>query len=520
VLDGEVIVPDARGAADFHALQNDLARKRSDRLIYYVFDLLYLDGRDYRDVPLIERKRTLAKLLSDAPAPLRLSEHFDVNGEEMFQRVCDMQLEGIISKQRNSTYRSGRVETWLKSKCTKTDAYPIIAFVEKLGAKPRRVASLYIGRREGERLLYAGKVKTGYTEFAASELRERLDPLIRKTTPLSQPIKKPKATWVEPQVLAEVEFSSITSDGLLREAVYKGMRDDLADEPLPIARRNKGSKPAVPRENILQLLPDAVPPTKEVLAQYWTRIADRALEHLAERPLKLVRHVHGTTFYHKGRLPPIPSSVHQLKIAKREGGEGTRLWIDDLEGLLGLVEIGAVELHPWNSTIDDIEKADRLVFDFDPGEGVDYAFVIASALAMREVLLAEGLESWPKLSGGKGIHVMAPLAKKMTHDDAHKYARQLAQRLLAVDRTRYTLSAALHERPGKLFIDVLRNGRGTTAIGTYSPRARPGFPIAAPVSWRDVERGIEPDAFNMQRLPTIKRAAPTKRTAARAEKKS
>jgi bifunctional non-homologous end joining protein LigD len=426
----------------------------------------------------------------------------------VFAKACEMRLEGIISKRADSAYRSGRNDNWIKTKCTKSDTYPIVAFVEKLGAKPRRVASLYIGRRAGERLLYAGKVRTGYTETIARDLREKLDPFIRRTSPLAVPIDKPKATWVEPMLEAEVQFSSITADGLLREAVYKGLREDLAEVPMPRAELARAPTPVrVPKENILQLLPEAVVPSREQLAEYWRKVGKRALEHLGRRPLKLVRHTRGTTFYHKGRLPPLPASVRQLKIAKREGGEGTRVWVEDLDGLLGLVDIGAVELHPWNANVDDIERANVLVFDFDPGEGVEYDFVVASALAMRELLRSEGLSSWPKLTGGRGIHVMVPLKKTMPHDAAHAYTKRLAQQLAATDPKRYTITAAKSARRGRLFIDYLRNGRGTTAIGAYSPRVRPGFPIAAPVTWQDIEHGVRPNAYTMQRLPSAKRSS-------------
>ena len=214
---------------------------------------------------------------------------------------------------------------------------------------------------------------------------------------------------------AEVAYSTVTENALLREAVFKGVREDQQSPAPPAARRRPSraessrGQSGVPRENILQLLPNAVPPSKEELAAYWTKVRKRALAHLGRRPLKLVRHVRGTTFYHKGRLPPVPEAVHQLTIEKREGGEGTRLWVDDLAGLLGLVEIGAVELHPWNASIDDIERPDMLVFDLDPGEGVAWDFVIETALRLRRMLQDEGLEPWPKLTGGKGLHLMAPL---------------------------------------------------------------------------------------------------------------
>jgi bifunctional non-homologous end joining protein LigD len=326
-------------------------------------------------------------------------------------------------------------------------------------------------------------------------VRERLDPFIARRSPLTEPVKKPKATWVEPQVLAEIEYSGVTDDGLLRAPVFKGLRDDLAD-PAPRAAAKK--TPAVSKANILQLLPDAVAPGKPALQAYWRKVAKRALEHLGRRPLKLVRNVHGTIFYHRGAFPPIPDAVHQLKIEKREGGEGTRLWVDDLAGLLGLVEIGAVELHPWNATVDDIELADRIVIDLDPGEGIEWDFVTETALALRDLLRAEGIKSWPKVTGSKGIHVMGPLEAPMPHDAARNYARKLAQKLAEQRPEKYLLSSQPQARSGRIFLDYLRNGRGNTAAGAWSPRVRPGFPIAAPVTWKQVEQGIRPDAFTME----------------------
>jgi bifunctional non-homologous end joining protein LigD len=235
ILDGEAVVADSRGIPDFGLLPADLAAGRKDRLLYYAFDLLYLDGFDLRGARLADRKRLLAELLAGASDRILYTEHLEGDGGEIYQRACAMGLEGIVSKQENAPYRSGRVETWIKIKCGKRDAFPIVAFVEKLGAKPRRIASLYVGRREGDKLLYAGKVRSGYTEAVARDLRERLDPFIRKDSPLSEPVKKPKATWVEPVLEAEVAYSTITENALLREAVFKGLREDLK---VPPARRS------------------------------------------------------------------------------------------------------------------------------------------------------------------------------------------------------------------------------------------------------------------------------------------
>ncbi len=242
-------------------------------------------------------------------------------------------------------------------------------------------------------------------------------------------------------------------------------------------------------------------PSKEALTAYWTRVADRALKHLGRRPLKLVRHTKGTTFYHMGPLPPVPPAVHQLRVEKRSGGRSLRLWIDDLPGLLGLVEIGAVEIHPWGATVEDIERPDLLVFDLDPGEGVVWEFVVESALALRKLLQAHDLDCWPKTTGGKGLHVMVPIKPEMAWNGAHDFTRRIAEEMVATDPDRYVIAAALAKRPGKLFIDYLRNGRGTTAVGAFSPRARPGFPVAAPVSWHDIEHGLRSDDYTMDVPP-------------------
>jgi bifunctional non-homologous end joining protein LigD len=512
VIDGEAVVYGTNGLPDFQAMRRATGARNSAALRYHGFDLLYLDGRDLRRVPYIERKALLETFLQGAPQELIYVEHLESeDGQRVFEHACKMGLEGIVAKRRDSTYPSGRTDAWLKLKCKRSDTFPIVAFVEKLGAKPRRIASLYVGRREGDRVLYAGKVQTGYTHPLAQDLRERLDPFIRKTSPLSNPVDKPKATWVDPVVDAEIEYGALTDDGLLRAAVFKGLRDDLARPERPPKQRSHASRETkrgehgIPHENILQLLPDAIAPSKEQLRAYWRKSHKHALEYLGGRPLKLVRHTHGITFYHRGKLPPIPDSVHQLHIQKREGGEGVRVWVDDLEGLLGLVDMDAVELHPWGATIDDIERPDRLVFDLDPGPGVEWQLVVDTALSLRQVLEQEGYDTWPKLTGGKGLHLMVPIEPSISHDQARAHCRAISERLAQTDRRRYTTSPAPQERGGRVYLDYLRNGRGNTAAGAYSPRAREGFPIAAPVTWRELERGIKPDAFSINRLPKPRR---------------
>ena len=356
-------------------------------------------------------------------------------------------------------------------------------------------------------------------------LTETLDPLATPEMPLDvrpprgsrfgSPLVLSRVHWVRPEMVAEVTYLTWTDDNLLRHVVFDGLREDkpARDVVRPIPHPEKVPAPAVlnrkraetgpkligavPPENVLQHLPDAVVPSRDDLDAYWRKVGPEALEHLARRPLKLVRHMKGTTFYHRGPLPPVPDSVNKLEIEKREGGEGTRLWVDSLDGLLGLLEIGVVELHPWNSTVDDIEHPDQLVFDLDPGDGVEWPFVNEAALALRDLLHGHDLPSWLKLTGGKGLHLMVPIERSLAHAEAHAFAKEVAAELAGTDPDRLVTSAALSKRPGRLFIDYLRNGRGTTAVGAYSPRVRPGFPVAHPVTWRDVESGVRPDAFTL-----------------------
>jgi bifunctional non-homologous end joining protein LigD len=248
--------------------------------------------------------------------------------------------------------------------------------------------------------------------------------------------------------------------------------------------------------NVQRLLADAVAPSEDELKGYWRRVYRRALRHIGRRPLTLVRKDRGRVFFHTGGFADLPEAVHSLTIEKREGGQGTRLWVDSLAGLLGLVEIGVVELHPWQATVDDIELADLLVFDLDPGEGIEWSFVTETALALRDFLGRHSLGSWPKTSGGKGLHLMVPLAQPVSHDDGRKSAKLIADAFAKLDE-RYITRSSPSQRSGHIFIDYLRNGRGTTAVGAYSARARAGFPVSMPVTWKDVEAGVRPDAFTL-----------------------
>jgi bifunctional non-homologous end joining protein LigD len=530
-------VVEERGIPDFTALRRALGEGRGDKAILIAFDLLFLDGEDLRKEPLTARKERLAGILRDVsrPSALVYSEHVAGMGDFMMRQAGALGLEGVLSKRGDRGYTSGDTRDWRKVKRINRQEFVVAGYLMPK-AKPQAISSLVLGWYEDGSLIYRGRVGVGFDQRTARELWWKLQPLRQKDPAFTAGIPSGgarDAVWVEPKLVAEVAFGHWTPGGLLRHAVFKGLREDKAPEEVvgtpaeakdpapqpepeaPPASRSKDPKPkpkpkavttraaardakvGVPRENILQLLPDAVVPTKEELAAYWQKVGPTALQHLARRPLKLVFHRHGTTYFHMGPLPPIHSAVHQLKIQKREGGEGTRLWVDDLAGFLGLVHMGVVEVHPWGATVHDIEHPDTLVFDLDPGQGVPWEFVTDTALQLRDLLLAEGLASWPKTTGGKGLHLMVPVERRRSADQGRVFARGIVQRLARTDPDRYTLSADPEKREGRVFLDYLRNGRGTTAIGAWSPRARPGLPIARPVTWQDVENGIAPDAFTI-----------------------
>lgn len=248
-------------------------------------------------------------------------------------------------------------------------------------------------------------------------------------------------------------------------------------------------------------------PSKSALKTYWSGVGDRALEYVGNRLLNIVRpNQHGGVDYHRGPLPPVPPAVHQMRIEKSDGASGIRLWVDDLAGLLGLVEMDVVELHPWGATVDDIEHPDLLSFNLKPGAEVEWSFVVETAQRLRDLLVAEGLDCWPKTTGDDSLHVMVPVTPDLTWEAAREFAKTIAERLQGASPDRYTLSARVN-RTGKLLIDYLRNGRGSTVVGAFSPRALPGFPIAAPITWKDLDRGIRSDNFTMTKLaPSVRKA--------------
>jgi bifunctional non-homologous end joining protein LigD len=526
-FDGELCGMRRDGTTSFSIIQNASETGNAAGLVFFLFDLLHLDGEAIGPAPLRARKDRLLAVLAAAPAVLQFSDHQVGRGQEFFEKACALSLEGIVSKPADAPYVPGNRGPWLKAKCLNREEFVVVGWTEPEGARPWLGSLLLAYYDPDGRLVYAGRAGVGINEAELRRLWRRLQPLASakmaldvpppSTSRFGSPLVLSRVHWVRPELVAEVIYLTWTDENLLRQVVYEGLREDkpaievrrhvphpgpAPPEPRPArSKRQRSKRLPIPAENILQLLPEAVVPSREDLCAYWERVADDALAYLGRRPLKLVRHVKGTTFYHMGPLPEIPPAVNQLRFEKRTGGTGTRLWVEDLAGLLGLVEIGVVEIHPWGAKIEDIEHPDLLVFDLDPGAGVHWNFVVETAFRMRDLLAAEGLDCWPKTTGGKGLHVMVPIEPRMYWDRAHDYTRRIAERLAAKAPDRYITSAALATRPGHLFIDYLRNGRGTTAVGAYSPRARSGFPIAAPVTWPELQAGIRSDALSIDAPP-------------------
>jgi bifunctional non-homologous end joining protein LigD len=523
IIDGEAVV-EINGISNFSALQAALGaregpgHKAAIEAVFYAFDLLHLNGVDLMPAPLTQRKDGLAELVGGSTGPIRYSEHLPAReGDALFRQACRMGLEGIISKRADRPYRSGRGDDWLKIKCTLRQEFVVAGYLP-LSTGGKAIGALVLGFYDGLVLTYAGRVGTGFTHKTAHDLSERLQPLRTDKQPFPQKLPslaKKGVEWVEPELVAEVEYRGWTSDRQLRHASYKGLREDK--DPREVVNESapeRATEPEAPRrgkapqvrkvvrfrpENIQTLYRDAVVPSDDQLTAYWQAVGNDALKYLGRRPLKLVRHVRGKTFMHQGPFPPVPDTVHQLRIEKATGEEGVRLWVDSVDGLLGLLAIDVVEIHPWGATVDDVDHPDMLVIDIDPGPSVEWEIVTETALKLRDVFKSEGISSWAKVSGSKGIHVMAPVEPDLDWDRARAYCKALAERVAATNTRRYTMSAR-QARTGRIFLDYLRNVPSITAIGTYSPRAKPGFPVAMRVTWTDVENGIGPDAFTMESL--------------------
>ena len=512
LIDGELVVETGSGASDFSALQADLSAGRSDRFSFYVFDLLYLDGYDLRAVPLTERKAMLEQVVGAEPGLIRYSSHFDENGDLVLRHACRLSLEGVISKVRDAPYRSGRSKAWVKSKCSARQEFVVGGYV--LSSTSRKaIGSLVLGVYEAGKLEHVGRVGTGFTRAVAEELFKRLERIRIAESPFNSKLTAEEARmvrYVRPELVAEVEFRAWTADGHLRHASFRGLREDKAASE--IVREIPKAKSAVPkplrrRETLTH--PDRVywpdeGVTKEGLADYYTEVWRNIAPYVVGRPLALLRGPSGITgqmFFQKHAWKGLNKNIVLVNDPKDKNDEPL-VAINDLDGLMGLVQSAVLEIHPWGSTVTDWERPDTIIMDLDPGEGVAWEKIITAAEETRQRLKDEGLNSFVKTSGGKGLHVVVPLIPKADWPAAKAFTKALADGMAADSPERYVSTISKSKRRGKILIDYLRNQRGMTAVAPYSTRARPGAAVSMPLAWAELSPAIGPDYFTVDNTPT------------------
>ncbi|CAM8620323.1 DNA ligase D [Sphingobium sp.] len=494
LIDGEAVVVLPDGRTSFQALQAAL-KDDPNAIDYFAFDLIELNGEDLTKRPLLERKELLAALIGEGQGHLRYSDHIIGRGEQLFASFCAAGLEGVISKRTDARYSGARSGTWVKTKCIRRQEFVVVGWTPS--DKQRGFRALLLGVNEKGVLRYAGKVGTGFTGDEIERLMVLMTPLEQKTATVEAPRAAVRgAHWIKPKLVAEVAFIEFTHEGVLRHSSYLGLREDKKPEAVVVeteAPVGELSAPAATstvkisnRERVI--FPEGKL-TKGQLADYYEAVAEIMLPWSGSRPISLVRCPQGRDkkcFFQKHDAGSFGDEVKHVAIREKDGHGEPYLFVDTPAGLLTCVQMGTIEFHGWGARIEDVEKADRLVFDLDPDEGLDFKEVVSAAFHLQDVLGQMGLATFPMVTGGKGVHVIAPLTPTaqwpVVKDFAHRFAMALEQ----ADPDRFTAALAKARRTGRIFIDYLRNQRGATAVMPYSARSRPFAPIAVPLSWEEL----------------------------------
>ncbi len=508
LMDGEIVVQTEDGIASFTALV-DVLKQGAGNLVFYGFDLLHLDGFDLRETPLVDRKAALGKIIAEkGDSRIRLSEHLAGDGETIFRHAARLGLEGIVSKLASSPYRSGRSKAWLKLKTALSGTFVIAGYIPSTVDK-RAIGALVLGEYANGKLVPSGHVGSGFSAAMARELWQKLDPLRVKAAPLKDETALAKGVkWVEPVLSAEIEYGSRTGSNLIRHAVFRELNEgkDAKDVTRDAAAaagtlsRQKDAAPAVRLTSPARLLWPEQGITKQGLADFYMEIADWILPHIAGRPLSLLRcpdGVNAQCFFQKHRWAGLGDAVRLVQVP---GEDEPMVAIDDLAGLLELVQVSVLEIHPWGAKADRPDLPDRATIDLDPGEGVPWPHVVEAACDVRDRLAAEGLRSFVKTTGGKGLHVVFPLTPGPDWETLKRYTQSIAERMAAERPDRYTANMAKRDRHGRIYVDYLRNGRGATAVGAYSTRARAGAAVSTPLSWDELGPGIRSNHFTLANL--------------------
>ena len=510
LLDGELVVETSSGSSDFSALQADLSARRGDRFVFYLFDLLHLDGADLRPLSLTARKEALRFLLPSAEGVLRYSGEFYGAGDLVLRHACGLGLEGVVSKLRDAPYRPGRGKSWVKAKCSARQEFVVAGFAPSTAMR-NAIGSLVLGVYDKGALIPVGRVGTGFSQTVAKELYTRLEKMLAPKSPFKAPLSAEdarQARFVRPELVAEIEFRGWTADGHLRHASFQGLRDD---KPAKDVKRESSPQPSTepPRPTVKLTHPDRLywpddGVTKQGLADYYTEVWTHMAPYVVGRPLALVRApdgVLGEQFFQKHPWRGMNPGVALLKDPKA-AREPPMLGVNDLDGLLWLVQSAALEIHPWGSTATDWERPDTLIMDLDPGEGVSSQAMINAADEVRRRLEEAGLAAFVKTSGGKGFHVVAPLKPKAQWPEVKAFSKAIANSMAADNPDLYVATITKSERHGKILIDYLRNQRGATAVAAYSTRARPGAGVSMPLTWEELRSGIGPAHFTIKNAPT------------------
>lgn len=522
-LDGEVVALDASGRSLFSLLQQSLDARRPQDLTFFAFDLLQLDGKDLRSLPLTERHRALTQLLRTARAttkgPVRLGQRLTGDGRELLRAACQLGLEGIIAKRIDAPYSSTRGTAWVKVKCGHRQEFVVIGFTPPKGARTG-LGSLLLAVHDKGELRYAGRVGSGIPDEGLRKLSERLRRLERPGSPLGlRPTGIPGvAHWVEPQLVVEVSFTEWTTDGRLRHPVFQGVREDkpsnevrreeakvsqvnqVTTRPSPAKKRPSPAKTSgVSISHPDRVVYPEAGVTKAELAEHFARVAPLLLPHTAGRPLALIRCPEGIAkecFFQKHWPGTPPPAIDTVPIRQSDGVR-RHVVIHDVEGLIALVQWGVMEIHAWGSRADDPERPDRIIFDLDPDPAITWQQVKEAATGVRGLLEGLGLASWLKTSGGKGLHVVVPIARRSSWDEVSAFARAVAEHMQAEFPDRFIAKASKAARRGLIFVDWLRNTRGATAIAPWSTRAREAAGVSVPIPWSRLEKLTAGDEYTL-----------------------
>ena len=521
LLDGEVcmVLPDGR--TSFQALQNAFSGGSRQGLVYFVFDLLYLDGRNLMPEPLDARKTALARVIGKRTrGRIRYAGHIEGRGRAAFEHACRLGLEGIVSKRRDQPYQPGKRGGWVKTKCVKRQEFVVGGFTDPEGSR-QGIGALLVGYYDGDRLVFAGKVGTGFSVSVARDLRARLEKIETPDcpfTPCPPGWLGRHAHWVKPRLVAEITFTEWTGDAHIRHPSFQGLRADKdprrvvreveAPAAAAAAAPSAGSAAAPSVAGVRITHPDRVmypepPLTKLDVARYYERIARWMLPHVDGRPLTLVRCGEGITgdcIFMKHSKLWAPKALRRVRIQEKKK-TGDYLVIESVEGLVALAQMDVLEIHTWNARVDNVEYPDRIVFDFDPGEAVAWKTVVESARRVRELLAALDLESWVKTTGGKGLHVVVPLERRAEWEACLAFSRAVADAMVRHDPDLFTVEYAKRGREPRILIDYLRNNRTNTSIAAFSTRARAGAPVSAPIAWKELTPDLDAAAFTVLTIP-------------------